>query len=52
MYDVGELSIIIVSFNSRPTCERSCDVLVRAENVAEIAYLDVVPLVIVTTFSE
>ena len=24
MYDVGELSIIMVSLRSRPTCERSC----------------------------
>ena len=55
MYDVGELSIMIVSFKSRPICERSCIQLsVRTVLTSPVTttYLHVVALVVITTFSE
>ena len=55
MYDVGELSIMIVSFKSRPICERSCIQLsVRTVLTSPVTttYLYVVALVVITTFSE
>ena len=55
MYEVGELSMMIVSFKSRPTCERSCTtsashLLFATVNVD--SYLHIVALVVVTAFSE
>ena len=55
MYDVGELSIMIVSFKSRPICERSWNqVSVRAVGTSSVmtTYLYVIALVVITTFSE
>ena len=55
MYDVGELSIIIVSFKSRPICERSCiEVSVRtvATYRTVTTYLYVIALVVITAFAE
>ena len=55
MYDVGELSIMIVSFKSRPICERSWNqvsVRVVATSSAITTYLYVIALVVITTFSE
>jgi len=56
MYDVGELSMMMVSFKSRPTCDRSCRVtvshkLLQSLNHEEL-YLYVVSLVVVTTLAE
>lgn len=54
MYEVGELSIIMVSFKSRPICERSyTPVSVQAVAVSrDITYLHVIALVVVTAFTE
>ena len=55
MYDVGELSIMIVSFKSRPICERSwIELSVRTEVTSSVltTYLYVIALVVITTFSE
>lgn len=52
MYDVGELSIMIVSLRSRPTCDKSCEILAHFNSDKCEYYLDVVSLMIVTTFSE
>lgn len=53
MYDVGELSMMIVSLRSRPICERSCDRLALSKRRQHWqSYLDVVALVVVATFAE
>lgn len=52
---MGELSIMIVSFKSRPICERSWNqvsVRVVATSSAMTTYLYVIALVVITTFSE
>lgn len=55
MYEVGELSIIIVSLRSRPTWDRSCNVSAIAQCLtcnSLNTYLDVVTLVVVATLAE
>jgi hypothetical protein len=54
IYDVGELSMMIVSFRSRPTWDRSYNKRERwsLQACAAGTYLDVVSLVIITAFSE
>ena len=52
MYDVGELSMMMVSLRSRPICERSCLVLVTNGEKGRRTNLDVVALVVVTAFTE
>ena len=51
MYEVGELSMMIVSRRSRPTWERSCGFSAKNEVVNDswMPYLDIVPLMIITT---
>jgi hypothetical protein len=54
MYEVGELSMMMVSASSRPTWERSC---YRVRNlqflgIAYNTYLDIVALMVITTFTE
>lgn len=54
MYEVGELSIMIVSFKSRPTWERSYQIISTANERGlwrkMLTNLDVVALVVVATF--
>lgn len=55
MYEVGELSMMMVSLRSRPICERSCRVLARYMQVAvgtSCPDLYVVALMVVATFAE
>jgi len=53
MYDVGELSMIMVSLRSRPICDRSCKCYFElGDHYKGSSYLHVVTLVVVTTFAE
>jgi len=54
MYDVGELSMMMVSFRSRPTWERSwkCCVSCGKWRENENTDLDIIPLVVIAAFAE
>ena len=54
IYEVGELSMMIVSLRSRPICERSCDVCQYLADTKQgrASYLYVIALVVVATFAE
>lgn len=53
MYDVGELSMMMVSLRSRPICDKSCNCQRSARaNIRSVAYLDIISLVVVATFTE
>lgn len=53
MYDVGELSMIMVSRRSRPTWDKSyCSLVTRTIEALRPTHLDIVPLVVVAAFPE
>jgi hypothetical protein len=54
MYEVGELSMMMVSRRSRPTWDRSCEGISSeyGYSAESFVYLDIVALVIVATFSK
>lgn len=53
MYDVGELSMMMVSLRSRPICDKSYNYQKCARaNIRSVAYLDIISLVVVATFTE
>lgn len=53
MYEVGELSMMIVSRRSRPTCERSlCGLAGSSIRMKNYTHLDIVSLMVVAAFPE